>query len=59
MIALAIIGSASGDAGLALWLVLFGVTIWNGAEPPAYSTRPARAPGAARPTTPSRPARAA
>lgn len=59
MIAVAIIGSASGDAGLALWLALFGIAIWSGAEPPAYSTRPARAPVAARPTTPSRPARAA
>jgi Zn-dependent protease len=59
MIAVAIIGSASGESGLALWLVLFGLTMWSGAEPPAYATRPARAPGAARATTPSRPARAA
>jgi Zn-dependent protease len=59
MIAVAIIGSASGDAGLALWLALFGIAIWSGAEPPAYATRPVRAPAAARPTTPARPARAA
>jgi Zn-dependent protease len=59
MIAIAIIASASGDAGLALWLVLFGVVIWRGAEPPAYATRPVRAPGTARATAPARPARAA
>ena len=39
--AIAVVASASGDAGLALWLALFGITIWCHAEPPSYATRPA------------------
>jgi Zn-dependent protease len=33
LLALAIVGSASGDAALALWLALIGLVVWRDAEP--------------------------
>lgn len=39
LIGLAVLGSASGDAGLALWIALFGIVIWHGAGRASAASR--------------------